>query len=187
MKNGKLIIVSGPSGVGKKTILDHIYTNKSLDIVQSVSMTTRNPRVGEVNGKDYFFVSREEFLKNIENNNFLEYATYNNNYYGTNKLFVQEQLNNGKNVLLEIDTLGVKKILSNNITALKIFIAPKNIDVLKERLEKRGTEAIQVINERIEKAKEEMQLTNLYDYVVINDDLEEAVKEVEKIIKTMHS
>lgn len=183
MKNGKLIIVSGPSGVGKKTILDHIYLDKTLNTVQSVSMTTRTPRIGEINGKDYFFVDEKEFKKNIEENNFLEYANYNGKYYGTNKHFVQDYLKNGYNVLLEIDTVGVKKLLAEGIECVKIFIVPKNLDVLKERLLKRGTEPLDVIEKRIEKAKEELKLVDLYDFLVINDDLDVAIENVKKIIR----
>lgn len=178
LENGKLIIISGPSGVGKKTIIDEIYPDKSLNLYPSISMTTRKPRPNEINGIDYFFVSKEEFEKRIAANELLEYALYNNNYYGTPKFFVDKTLKEGKNVLLEIETLGLKKLLNLGLNCYKIFIAPPSVEILKERLIKRGTENSEVIEARVKKAEEELKHINLYDVCIINDDLESTIKKV---------
>ncbi|MBO6021317.1 guanylate kinase [bacterium] len=183
MKKGKLIIISGPSGVGKKTIIDQIYPIKSLNLHQSISMTTRQPRVNEIDGKDYFFVSKQEFEEKIKNHEFLEYAIYNNNYYGTPKSFVLKTLEEGNNVLLEIETDGLKKLLNDKINAYKIFIAPPSIDALKQRLLNRNTDSLQVINERIQKAIKELELIHMYDVCIINNDLQKAINDVKQEIQ----
>lgn len=183
MKKGKLIIISGPSGVGKKTILEEIYKDVELNIIPSISMTTRKPRFNEVNGKDYFFVTEEEFRDGIKKNKFLEYTKYNENYYGTPKDFIDKEQNNGKNILLEIETFGVQKINKQNIDTLKIFIMPPSIDELKKRLLKRQTENLETINKRIEEAKREIKLLHLYDYNIVNDKLQDAIKDLKKILK----
>ncbi|MBR4486919.1 guanylate kinase [bacterium] len=183
MKQGKLIIISGPSGVGKKTIIDEIYPIKSLNLHPSISMTTRKPRINEVNGKDYFFVAKEEFEQKIKNDEFLEYAVYNNNYYGTPKSFVIDSLKKGHNVLLEIETDGVRKLLNENINSYKIFIAPPSIETLRQRLLRRNTDSLTVISERIKKAEEELKLINMYDVCIINNDLQTAINEVKNKIE----
>lgn len=187
MAQGKLIIISGPSGVGKKTILDQIMQDKSLNLHMSISMTTRLPRNNEENGKDYFFTDVNNFRDLISKNNFLEYAVYNNNYYGTPKSFVCDQLSTGNNVLLEIETIGVKKLSLFDLPMTKIFIAPPSLDTLKERLMKRNTESIDVINQRLAKAKEELKLTNMYDYVVVNDELTNCIEQIRQLIKRIIS
>lgn len=180
MKKGKLIVISGPSGVGKGTICERLI--KDLGAEYSVSTTTRSPREGEMDGVNYFFVTKDEFERKIQGGEFLEYNFYNNNYYGTSKKVVLDKINDGKDIFLEIDVNGghnIKKIFPG---ALLIYIAPPSMEVLKERLIARGTESIEKINERLEIAKKEALEMDSYDYVVINDDLELAIDEVRKII-----
>lgn len=183
MALGKLIIISGPSGVGKKTILDQIMQDKSLNLHMSISMTTRQPRNNEQDGKDYFFTTVNNFKDLITKNNFLEYAVYNNNYYGTPKSFVRDQLACGNNVLLEIETVGVKKLSTFDLPMTKIFIAPPSIDTLRERLIKRNTESMEVINQRLLKAQEELKLVGMYDYIVINEELNSCIEQIRTLIK----
>lgn len=180
MKKGKLIVISGPSGVGKGTICERLI--KELEAGYSVSTTTRSPREGEVNGVNYFFVTKNEFEKKIQDGEFLEYNFYNDNYYGTSKKMVLDKINNGQDIFLEIDVNGghnIKKIFPE---ALLIYIAPPSMEVLKERLISRGTETMDKINERLEIAKKEALEMDSYDYVVINDDLEVAIDKVRSII-----
>lgn len=180
MKKGKLIVISGPSGVGKGTICERLI--KELEAGYSVSTTTRSPREGEVNGVNYFFVTKDEFEKKIQDGEFLEYNFYNDNYYGTSKKMVLDKINNGQDIFLEIDVNGghnIKKIFPE---ALLIYIAPPSMEVLKERLISRGTETMDKINERLEIAKKEALEMDSYDYVVINDDLEVAIDKVRSII-----
>lgn len=172
--------MSGPSGVGKGTICNKLM--KELNAWYSVSTTTRSPREGEINGINYFFVTKEEFEKKIENGDFLEYNFYNGNYYGTSRDTVIEKINEGINVFLEIDVNGahnIKKLFSN---ALLIYIAPPSIEVLRDRLINRGTESIEKINQRLEIAEKELQEINFYDYVIINDNLDDAINKVREII-----
>lgn len=182
-KKGLLIIISGPSGVGKGTIREKIMEDKSLNIVYSVSMTTRNIRPGEVDGKDYYFVSRDEFEKHIKNNELLEWAEYVGNYYGTPKQAVEDLRNKGENVLLEIEINGAEKVLSQVDDALSIFIAPPSIDALVDRLKGRGTESEEVIMNRVKKAAKELKHESLYKHTVINDELDRCVENIKKIIK----
>ena len=177
---GKLIVVSGPSGVGKGTICNKLINKMNAEY--SVSTTTRSPRDGEVDGVNYFFVSKEEFTLGIENGDFLEYNLYNDNYYGTSKKFVMDKLKNNKNIFLEIDVNGAKNIKKIFNDAVLIYIAPPSVDNLKKRLIERGTESEEVINERLAIASKELKEIDFYDYVVINDDLERATDEVRKII-----
>ena len=180
MKKGKFIVISGPSGVGKGTICNKLI--KEINAWYSVSSTTRAPREGEVDGVNYYFISKEEFENKINNGDFLEYNIYNNNYYGTSKEMVLKKMNEGINVFSEIDVNGAKNIKKLFPDAVLIYIAPPSIDVLRERLIGRGTESIEKINERLAIANEEMKEISFYDYVVINDDLERATNEVRKII-----
>ncbi len=181
MNKGKFIVVSGPSGVGKGTICDVLI--KELDAWYSVSMTTREMREGEVEGKNYYFVTKEEFERKIKENNFIEYNVYNNNYYGTPKDKILEKIEDGTDVFLEIDVNGAKNIKKQFPNSLLIYIAPPSIEELRKRLEKRGTETEEKIQNRLKIAEEELKQTNIYDYVVINDDLETAINEVRQIIK----
>ena len=184
-KSGLLIILSGPSGVGKGTIRQQIISNKDLNLFYSVSMTTRKCRPGEKDGVDYYFVSKEEFQKNIDNGNLLEWAEFVNNRYGTPKDKIDEQLKLGKNVLLEIETLGAEQVLQKcqRMNLLSIFIIPPSLEELENRIRHRGTEDEKVINERINKARLEMPKQDLYQYKVVNGNLENACQQIIDIIK----
>ena len=184
-KSGLLIILSGPSGVGKGTIRQQIISNKDLNLFYSVSMTTRKCRPGEKDGVDYYFVSKEEFQKNIDNGNLLEWAEFVNNRYGTPKDKIDEQLKLGKNVLLEIETLGAEQVLQKcqGMNLLSIFIIPPSLEELENRIRNRGTEDEKVINERINKARQEMPKKDLYQYKVVNDNLENACQQIINIVK----
>lgn len=183
-KRGLLIIMSGPSGVGKGTIREELMKDESLKLFFSVSMTTRNPRPGEQNGREYYFVTREEFDRNIERDNFLEWAEYCTNRYGTPKDKVEAMRDEGKNVLLEIDVKGTSKVLDkldkNDVTT--IFIAPPSVEELEKRIRGRSTETEDAIQRRLAQAKGELEYQKLYKHVVINDDLAKAVDDVRKIL-----
>ena len=180
MNLGKFIVISGPSGVGKGTICEKLI--KDLNAWYSVSMTTRGIREGEVDGVNYYFVTKEEFKKRIEEGKFLEYNIYNDNYYGTPKDKVLEKLEEGINVFSEIDVNGAKNIKNIFPDALLIYIAPPSIDVLKERLVGRGTEDMGTIEKRLKIAEDELKMIDFYDHVVVNDDLEKAILKVKNII-----
>ena len=180
MKKGKFIIISGPSGVGKGTICDMIM--KEIDACYSVSTTTRLPREGEEDGVNYFFITKDEFKKRINDGEFLEYNIYNDNYYGTSKKFVLDNLNRGINVFSEIDVNGAHNIKKMFPDALLIYIAPPSIEELKNRLINRGTEDIDTIEQRLKIAEKELNEIDFYDYVVVNDDLDKAKEEVKNII-----
>lgn len=183
MQKGKLIIISGPSGSGKSTIREKIVKNNK-NIWYSISMTTRKPRINEKNEIDYYFVTKEEFLTEIKNNNFYEYAeVYKDIFYGTPKNKVQEMLNKGYDVILEIDVDGALQIKKQDNNAILIFIMPPSIEELKNRLENRKTDSKDKIKERLNKALYEISFKDKYDYIVLNDDIEKATKEIETIIK----
>lgn len=183
-KRGLLIIMSGPSGVGKGTIREELMKDESLRLFFSVSMTTRNPRPGEQDGREYYFVTREEFDRNIENDNFLEWAEYCTNRYGTPRDKVEAMRDEGKNVLLEIDVKGTSTVLEkldkDDVTT--IFIAPPSVEELEKRIRGRSTETEEAIQKRLAQAKSELEYQKLYKYVVINDDLAKAVDDVRKIL-----
>lgn len=180
MKKGKFIVLSGPSGVGKGTICNTLI--KELNAWYSVSMTTRAPREGEQDGIHYYFVTKEEFEERLKNNELLEYNTYNNNYYGTPKDKVLNKLNEGIDVFSEIDVNGAKSIKEMFPESLLIYIAPPSMEELRKRLTERGTETADKINARLAIAIEEAKQQHIYDYVVINDNLETAINEVRTII-----
>ncbi len=184
MKRGLLIIMSGPSGVGKGTIREKLMEDKSLNLFYSVSMTTRSPRPGEVNGREYYFVSKEEFQKNIDNGNLLEWAEFVGNRYGTPKDKVEKMRDEGKNVLLEIDVNGTSQVLSklDKNDVISVFIAPPSIEELERRLKGRSTESDEVIKNRVAQAARELSQKDNYRFVVINDDLEQAVEDFRKLI-----
>lgn len=180
-KQGKLLIISGFSGVGKGTVVNKLI-DKYDDYTISISATTRKPRVGEVDKVNYFFVSKEEFESHIKNNDFLEYAIYNDNYYGTPKSKIEDFLHQGKDVILEIEIQGALKIKEEFPNAIFIFIMPPSMRELVRRLKKRNTEDTDKIIARFKKAYQEINYYNNYNYVVINDDLDTAVKKVEAIL-----
>ena len=183
---GILIVVSGFSGAGKGTLMKQLvrsYDNYAL----SVSMTTRSPRPGEEEGKEYFFVSEEEFKEKLEQDGLIEYANYCGNYYGTPREYVERQLEKGKDVILEIEIQGALKIKEKFPTALLIFVMPPDAAELKKRLEGRGTESPEVIAQRICRAREEAVGIEEYDFLIINDRLEECVKEMHVLIQAAHS
>lgn len=183
MKKGLLIVFSGPSGVGKGTILKEVMKDESLKLTYSVSMTTRKPRDGEVDGINYFFVSKESFEKAIDNHELLEYATYVDNYYGTPKNFVEKKREEGMNVVLEIDLQGAKQVMARAHDALSIFIEPPSMEELERRIRGRQSETEETIKKRIEVARNEMAGRELYDYVVCNDELTKAIEDVKEIIR----
>lgn len=185
INKGKIILISGPSGVGKKTILDEILNNKNLNIVYSISATTRPKRHNEIHGKDYYFLSRNEFENGINQGDFLEYAEFCGNYYGTPKQKILEQLNQGKNVLLEIETLGAKNIMQqfDKDKIISVFLIPPSLEILKQRLINRGTETLETIDKRVQKASDELKYQDMYQNVVVNDDVNQTIKEITKIIE----
>lgn len=183
MKKGLLIVFSGPSGVGKGTILKEVMKDESLKLTYSVSMTTRKPRDGEVDGINYFFVSKESFEKAIDNHELLEYATYVDNYYGTPKNFVEKKREEGMNVVLEIDLQGAKQVMARAHDALSIFIEPPSMEELERRIRGRQSETEETIKKRIEVARNEMAGRELYDYVVCNNELTKAIEDVKEIIR----
>ena len=180
-KHGSLIVVSGPSGVGKDTVCKEFLKNNS-DIYLSISMTSRDPRGKEEEGKDYFFVSKEEFKKNIKNKSFLEYAKVHDNYYGTPIKTVIDKLNKGIDVLLIIDIQGALKVKKKFKNGIFLFIMPPNMRELKNRLIARGTETKEKVISRFRTAYKEINAISKYNYVVVNDEVKEAAKKIEAII-----
>ncbi|MGD9886801.1 MAG: guanylate kinase [Bacilli bacterium] len=184
---GLLIVISGPSGVGKGTVRSALFNMSGHDLVYSISMTTRKPREGEMNGREYFFVSKEEFQKQIQEGKMLEYAEFVNNYYGTPKDKVVEQLEQGKEVVLEIEVQGAEIVREKMPEAIFIFIAPPSMQDLYNRLLSRGTEPKEIIEERVKKAQREINLAYLYDYIVVNDTVENAADKIMAIIRAEHA
>lgn len=184
MNKGLLIILSGPSGVGKGAVRRILMENNKLNLAYSISMTTRAPRKLEENGKDYFFVSEETFNENIEKGNFLEHASFVGNQYGTPKDKVEELRNQGKNVLLEIEVQGAKQVLANmsKDDIVSIFLIPPSFSALEKRIRKRKSESEEVIKERLKKAKGELGERKNYKYTVLNDIVTRAANEIEEII-----
>lgn len=178
---GKLIVYTGASGVGKGTIMKRLL-DKDDTVRLSVSATTRAPRPGETHGREYFFISKEDFEKMIRENGFLEYASYCGNYYGTPKKAVEDLLKQGLNVFLEIEVQGGVQVLEKCPDCTSIFILPPSYEELENRLRGRGTEPEDVILKRLEAAKSEMQFADRYDYVVVNDDADRAADEILQII-----
>jgi len=183
MKRGVLIVLSGPSGVGKGTVRKALFEEEDIDFQYSISMTTRKPREGEVDGEDYFFVTREEFESRIEQGEMLEYAEYVGNYYGTPKSYIDDTLAAGKDVLLEIEVQGAVQVKEKMPEGAYIFLTPPDLKALKDRLIGRGTEPIDVINNRVNAAKAEIGMMKRYDYAVVNDEVPLAVQRIKDVIK----
>ena len=180
---GKFIVISGPSGVGKGTICNILLSKKENNLSYSISMTTRKKRIYEKNGVDYYFTSRDNFKKRILNNEFLEYNLYNKEYYGTLKTEVLDKINKGINVISELDVNGAKKIKNNFKDCILIYITAPNIEELRRRLIKRGTENKEEIEQRLKIAIYEEKEKINYDYVIMNDNLEIAKEKIQIIIK----
>ena len=185
MKKGLLIILSGPSGVGKGTVREYIVDTHKIDITFSISMTTRKPRKGETDGVEYYFVSQEEFQRNIDNGNFLEWQEFVGNRYGTPKDKVEELRNHGKNVLLEIEVQGANEVFKKvrDDRTISFFLMPPNEAALEARIRRRKTEDEKVIQERLEKGRKEMTMTEPYDHIILNDNVARASQEIVDLIK----
>lgn len=185
MNRGLLIIVSGFSGAGKGSIVRELikkYDNYAL----SISATTRMPRDGEINGREYFFISKEEFKQKIAEDGFIEFAQYVDNFYGTPKEYVEKMLSEGKDVILEIEMQGALKVKCKLQDTVTVFVSTKDSETLRVRLKGRGTETLEQIDKRLSRAVEEADFMNQYDYLLINDDLSQAVEELHNIICSEH-
>ena len=185
-ERGLLIVLSGPSGVGKGTVRKAIFDSEENDFQYSISMTTRKQREGEVDGVDYYFRSREEFEAMIEAGEMLEYAEYVGNYYGTPLTYVNQTLDEGKDVFLEIEVQGAKQVKDKVPDGVFIFLTPPDLTELKARIIGRGTDEMSVIEERMAVAREEIEMMALYDYAVVNDEVPLAVQRIKDIIASEH-
>ncbi len=184
---GLLVVISGPSGVGKGTVRKALFDMPEQNFVYSVSMTTRPKRKNEVDGIDYYFVSKPEFEQGIKENKFLEYANFVGNYYGTPLDKVEEQLSDGKEVILEIEVEGALQVRDRVKDSVLIFLVPPSREALYNRLRERGTETEDVIEERIKKANREFKLAHKYDYIVVNDEVVNAADRIMAIIRAEHA
>nr|MBQ8253720.1 guanylate kinase [Lachnospiraceae bacterium] len=185
-QKGILIVISGFSGAGKGTLVKKLtadYDNYAL----SISMTTRQPREGEVDGREYFFVTKQEFEKRIAENGMIEYAGYCDNYYGTPRAYVEQQLENGKDVILEIEIQGAHKVKEQYPQAVLLFVMPPSAQELYRRLKGRGTETEEVIMKRMARAVEESEGIDTYDYIVVNDKLEDCIGQINAIVDAAHN
>ena len=181
-KKGLLIIVSGPSGVGKGTVLKQYLAEQGDNAFYSISATTRSPRPGEENGVHYHFITRDEFKKLIESDGVLEFAEYSGNFYGTPKAPVESALNEGKNVILEIEVQGAKKVMEKVPEAVSVFVMPPSMAELKKRLVDRNTEDAETVARRLAAAVGEMKQAHTYDYIVVNDTVESALNQLKTVI-----
>lgn len=180
---GKLFVISGSSGVGKGTLLNALLAQHP-DIKLSISATTRTPRPGEADGVNYFFTKKEDFEESIKNGEFLEWAEFNENFYGTKQAYVEKTLNKGKNLILEIETRGALQIKQKLPDSILIFIMPPSLEELEHRLRGRNTESEEAIQNRLKEAFREIECSKNYDHKVVNDDLARALKELEGIINS---
>lgn len=185
MNKGKTFIISGPSGVGKSTVLRELFKGRD-DLYFSISATTREPREGEENGVHYHFVDVQRFQELIEEDALLEYAEYVGNFYGTPKKFVDKAMNEGKDVILDIEVQGALQVSAKRPETVRIFIAPPSWEELERRLKGRGTDSEEKIRKRLLRAKAELQTADVYDYFVINDSVEQAVRELNAIMLAEH-
>ncbi len=181
-KKGKLFIISGPSGVGKGTLANKIIDYQELNISLSISATTRKKREKEINGEHYFFISKKDFLNMIKKQELLEHNNHFENYYGTPKKFIDNQLKKGKNILLEIDVNGALQVMESTEDVISIFISPPSLEELKSRIQKRGTESEEKILERISRYELEISQIKKYNYSIVNDSLSKAEEELVNII-----
>lgn len=186
-ERGLLVIISGPSGVGKGTIRKALFEIPDNNFCYSVSMTTRKPRPGEIDGVDYFFVTRDQFEKRIKSNGFLEYAEFVGEYYGTPIDFIETMMEKGKEVIVEIEVEGALQVREKNPEAVFIFIVPPSRKVLIDRLKNRGTDSLETIKKRIDKAEREFHLAYKYDYIVVNDEVVNAADRIYAIIRAEHA
>lgn len=184
---GLLVVISGPSGVGKGTVRKALFEMPKHNLTYSVSMTTRKMRPGERDGVDYYFVSREEFLERVEEGKFLEHAEFVGNFYGTPLDKVNERLEDGQEVVLEIEVEGALQVKKKVPDCVMIFIVPPGKEALYQRLRKRGTESEDVIEQRIQKANREFKLAKYYDYIVVNDEVSNAADRIMAIIRAEHA
>ncbi len=186
-ERGLLIVLSGPSGVGKGTVRKALFELEGHDLVYSTSMTTRPPREGEIDGVDYYFVTKEAFEQRIKDDALLEWAQFVGHYYGTPRDKVEEQLQLGKEVVLEIEVQGALQVREKMSDAVFVFIAPPNKESLYRRLLRRGTESNETIQKRMDKAKSEFPLAHKYDYIVVNDEVTNAADRILAIIRAEHA
>lgn len=184
-EKGKLIVISGPSGAGKSTVVFKAIEGRE-DVCFSTSVTTRKPRPGEVDGREYFFVDPDRFKEMVENDELLEHAEYVANSYGTPRAYVEEKLEAGLNVLLDIEVQGARQVHEKMPDAVKIFIIPPSLETLEKRLKGRGTDTERAIEARLIRARQEYQEADFYDYLIINDDADKAAKELSAIILAEH-
>ncbi len=184
-EKGKLLVISGPSGAGKSTVVFKAIEGRA-DICFSTSVTTRSPRPGEVNGREYFFVDFERFREMVENDELLEHAEYVANRYGTPRAYVEQRLNEGMNVVLDIEVQGARQVRKKMPEAVLIFIAPPSLEELERRLRGRGTDTEAAIEGRLIRARQEFQEADFYDYLIVNDDVEKAAAKLNAIIEAEH-
>src|SRR5699024_3084618 len=184
-EKGILFVLSGPSGVGKGTVRERLFERED-QLKYSVSMTTRSKRPGEVEGEDYFYRSKEEFEDLIEREELLEHAEYVDNYYGTPKKYVLDTIEAGDDVFLEIEVQGAMQVKENFSEGIFIFLLPPNLEELKDRIVKRGTESEELVLNRLKEAEKEINMMDAYDYVVVNDDVDQAVSKIQAIITSEH-